>query len=82
MKAVLEWTGRLCRSRGWRYEVFHGEDPVVIENLRFLAQGRRSMYLDQDCVDAVAAMGRSGMTLAQAEAAARGIVDRQPRTTP
>lgn len=43
--AVLDWTGRLCRSRGWRYEVFHGEDPIVMANLRFLAHGRRAMFL-------------------------------------
>lgn len=70
---VLEWTGRLCRSRGWRYEVFHGEDPVVMANLRFLAQGRRSMFLGEECVSAVAAAWRSGMTLGQVEARASGF---------
>lgn len=73
VKAVLEWTGRLCRSRAGRYEVFHGEDPVVMANLRFLAQGRRSMFLDEECVDVVAAVGRSGMTLGQVEAQVSGF---------
>ncbi len=70
---VLEWTGRLCRSRGWRYEVFHGGDPVVMANLRFLAQGRRSMFLDEECVSAVAGAGRSGMTLGQVESCVSGF---------
>lgn len=71
--AVLGWTSRLCRSRGWRYEVFHGADPVVMANLQFLAQGRRSMFLDEECVCAVAAAGRSGMTLGQVESLVPGF---------
>lgn len=70
--AVLGWTGRLCRDRGWRYEVFHGGDPVVMANLRFLAQGRRSMFLDEECIAAVAAAGRPGMTLGQIETQVEG----------
>lgn len=70
---VLEWTGRLCRSRGWRYEVFHGGNAVVMANLRFLAQGRRSMFLDEECVTAVSAVGRSGMRLGQIEGRVSGF---------
>lgn len=70
---VLEWTGRLCRSRGWRYEVFHGGDPVVMANLRFLAQGRRSMFVDEECVSAVAVVGRPGMTLDEVEGQVSGL---------
>lgn len=73
VSAVLEWTGLLCHSRGWRYEVFHGGEPVVMANLRFLAQGRRSMFVDEECVSAVAAAGRSGMTLGQVEARVSGF---------
>lgn len=71
--AVFEWTGRLCRSRGWRYEVFHGGDAVVMANLRFVAQGRRSMFLDEECVTVVSAAGRSGMTLGQIEGRGVGV---------
>ncbi len=70
--AVLGWTGRLCRDRVWRYEVFHGGDPVVMANLRFMAQGRRSMFLDEECISAVAAAARSGMALGQIEAQVEG----------
>lgn len=73
VSAVLEWTGRLCRARGWRYEVFHGADPVLMTNLRFLAQGRRSMFLDEQWVAAVAAAAAPGMTLAQIEDQVRGL---------
>ncbi|MBK7722171.1 MAG: TnsA-like heteromeric transposase endonuclease subunit [Austwickia sp.] len=81
VSAVLEWTGRLCRSRGWRYEVFHGGEPVVMENLRFLAQGRRSMFVDEECVSAVAEVGRSGMTLGQVEARVSGFDPLDVRTS-
>lgn len=69
--AVLEWTGRLCRARGWRYEVFHGEDPVLMSNLRFIAQGRRAMFLDAEVIAAVSAAGRTGMALGEAESHVR-----------
>lgn len=42
-------------------------------NLRFLAQGRRPMFLDASCVAAVAAAGRAGMTLREAEAGVEGF---------
>lgn len=70
---VLAWTGRVCRARGWRYEVFHGEDPVIMSNLRFLAMGRRSMFLNPDDVAAVAAAGVVGVTLADIEATVTGV---------
>ena len=42
-------------------------------NLRFLGHGRRSMFLDKHCVAAVAAAGRAGMTLAEAEGEVGGF---------
>lgn len=41
VRAVFEWTSRLCRARGWEYEVFTDADPVVLANIRALALGRR-----------------------------------------
>lgn len=70
---VLAWTGRVCRARGWRYEVFNGEDPIIMSNLRFLATGRRSMFLNPDEVAAVAAAGVVGATLADIEATVAGM---------
>lgn len=49
---LLEWTAGLMAERGWRYEVWSGESPRVLENLRFLAQGRRAIA-DDDALSAL-----------------------------
>ena len=68
---VLAWTGRLCVAKGWRFEVWHGGDPVFLRNVRFLAAGRRLAFVDEDTVIKVAEAGAAGMTLAQVEASAK-----------
>ena len=67
---VLAWTGRLCAAKGWRYEVWSGDDPVRLRNVRFLAAGRRRSFVNPEALVKVAAAGRPGMTLAQIESAA------------
>lgn len=67
---VLAWTGQLCEAKGWRFEVWHGGDPVFLRNVRFLAAGRRLAFIDEDAVVKVAEAGADGMTLAQVEASA------------
>ncbi len=72
---VLSWTGRVAASRGWRYEVFPGAPATLIDNIRFLAAGRRWEYLDGDILSALAAAARPGDTLQAVEtrlARARG----------
>jgi hypothetical protein len=61
--AVLEWTGRVCRSRGWRYEVWTGGDPTEVSNVRFLSMARRSAVIDRAAAEAVVAVAREGMTI-------------------
>lgn len=39
--AVLDWTSRACRAKGWRYEVWGGADPVLLANIRHLGRVRR-----------------------------------------
>lgn len=39
--AVFDWTSRLCRARGWTYEVWTGGDPVLLANIRALSMVRR-----------------------------------------
>ncbi|MFT4163940.1 MAG: TnsA-like heteromeric transposase endonuclease subunit [Microlunatus sp.] len=68
--AAVEWTGGLCAARGWRYEVWSGADPVLLRNVCFLAAGRRQDFIDQDVLGKVAEQARSGMSVAQIEAAA------------
>lgn len=46
VRVVFEWTSRLCRARGWEYEVFTDADPVVLANIRTLALGRRCAIPD------------------------------------
>ena len=67
---VLAWTGRLCAAKCWRYEVWSGDDPVRLRNIRYLAAGRRASFVDQKAIVKVAAAGRPGMTLIQIESAA------------
>lgn len=47
---ILEWTGHLMHERGWRYEVWTGLDPVMYDNLRFLAAGRRPDLADPEAL--------------------------------
>src|ERR1700682_4702793 len=61
--AVLEWTGRVCRSRGWRYEVWTGGDRTEVSNVRFLSMARRPAVIDRTASAAVAAVARDGMTI-------------------
>ncbi len=68
---VLAWTGRLCAAKGWRYEVWSGENPVLLRNVRYLAAGRRVSFVDEDALVKVAAAGRPGMTLTQIESASK-----------
>lgn len=67
---VLAWTGRLCATKGWRYEVWSGDDPVRLRNVRYLAAGRRVSFVDPEALVKVAAAGRPGSTLAQIESLA------------
>ncbi len=59
--------GRLRRDGG-RQTGFSGEDQMVMSSLRFIAQGRRSMFLGADVIAAVHAAGRTGMVLGDTEA--------------
>lgn len=67
------WTARLCREKGWQYEVWTGGDPGVLANIRFIAVGRRMSLIDQEYVNAVAAFAASGMSLGEVEDAAPGV---------
>ncbi|MCA0181102.1 MAG: TnsA-like heteromeric transposase endonuclease subunit [Actinobacteria bacterium] len=67
---VLNWTGRLLAERGWRYSIWSGADPIELTNVRFLAQGRRSRFVDSDAMATLARAGRPGRTLGAALAEA------------
>lgn len=60
---VFAWTGRVCASRGWSYEVWTGADPVVLTNIRTIGAARRTDSLDTATVAGVEAVGVTGMTI-------------------
>src|SRR5262249_31796213 len=58
--ATVAWTGRAVEERGWRLEVWSGEDATFLANVRFLAGFRRPWHFDLGFLDraAAAAPGR------------------------
>lgn len=46
--AQFEWTNRVCDRRGFGFEVWSGTDPVLLENVRFLAGYRRPPLIAQE----------------------------------
>jgi len=74
--AALEWPGRLARKHGWDYEIWTGEDPVSLANLRFLAGYRRPWLVPASMTDAVLAVFRPGDTFAAL--AGRADADHRP----
>jgi len=68
VSAALDWAGRVCAAKGWRFEVWSGADPVVLRNVRFLAAGRRTDPREAVLVK-VAETLKPGMSMAEAEQA-------------
>jgi len=64
---ALAWPGELFRGHGWRYEVWSGCDPVVLENVRFLAAYRRPGVVDEDLIARAWREVRDGEPLGDAE---------------
>lgn len=67
---VFSWTGRLCRARGWAYEVWTGACPVRLANVRFLGGYRRRTLISAEASARVAHVVRDGMTIGEVDAAA------------
>jgi hypothetical protein len=65
--AQFAWTRRLCDRRGFRFEVWSGTDPVVLENVRFLAGYRRSALIAQELVPPVLDAVSSSCTVSEVE---------------
>jgi hypothetical protein len=60
---ALAWPGQLIEAHGWQYEIWSGADPVLLENLRFLAGYRRPGLLPGGLLDDVLAAVRPGDTI-------------------
>lgn len=67
---VFAWTERVCVSRGWAYEVWSGENPSVLANVRTIGAARRIGLICPDVLAAVEAVARAGMTIDEVVAAA------------
>jgi hypothetical protein len=61
------WPGELFGGHGWRYEVWSGCDPVLLENVRFLAGYRRPGIVDEGLVARALREVRDGETVGEAE---------------
>jgi hypothetical protein len=68
ISAALDWAGRVCAAKGWRFEVWSGADPVVLRNVRFLTAGRRNDPGDAVLVKVAEGL-RPGMSVTEAEEA-------------
>ena len=63
----LAWPELLFAGHGWRYELWSGCDPVMLDNVRFLAGYRRREVVDDAAVDRAVAAVHDGEQLAVAE---------------
>jgi hypothetical protein len=57
---ALAWPGRLIGQRGWEYEIWTGDDPLYLANLRFLAGYRRPWLVSGVLLEDVLAAARPG----------------------
>lgn len=73
VKEQFEWTGELCRLKGWTYEVWSGADTIVLRNIRYIAIGRRALIFAPDLIAEVGECAQPGMTLGQAESEAKHV---------
>lgn len=64
---ALAWPGVLVERHGWRYEIWSGCDPVVLDNVRFLAAYRRPGIVAGGAVEQAWAVVGDGELLAVAE---------------
>jgi hypothetical protein len=47
---ALEWPAKVFADHGWAHEVWCGADPVVLDNVRFLAGHRRPGVVAADAI--------------------------------
>jgi hypothetical protein len=51
--AQMSWTREICIAAGWGFELWSGADPVLLENVRFLAGYRRPGLVDAGLIPLV-----------------------------
>lgn len=81
IKKALAWPGDLVERHGWGYEIWSGVDPVLLENVRFLAAYRRPGVVPAAEIERAWESVRDGDQLAAAErrlAAGREVHEVRP----
>lgn len=61
--AALAWPAALFEAHGWSHEIWTGDDPVLLANVRFLAGQRRPDVLDAALVREVFDAAGDGITI-------------------
>lgn len=74
--AQFAWMGRVCDRLGFGFEVWSGVDPVVLENVRFLAGYRAAALIREELLDVVLAAAREPAPVAVVEREAAEGSDR------
>jgi hypothetical protein len=64
---ALAWASELFASRGWRHELWSGETPTLLGNVRFLAGFRDPRRIDCDALSAARAQTAAGGIFGEAE---------------
>ncbi|MFE3033613.1 TnsA-like heteromeric transposase endonuclease subunit [Streptomyces canus] len=62
---TFEWTRQAVEARGWKYTVWSEPEPVVLENVRFLAGYRRDWLFDDALLEQARTLAASGGTLGE-----------------
>lgn len=60
---ALAWPTKLIEEHGWTHEIWSGEDPVYLANVRFLASQRRDGLVADEVLDAALAAAAEGGTI-------------------
>ncbi|WP_433625734.1 TnsA-like heteromeric transposase endonuclease subunit [Nocardia sp. CA-120079] len=66
VKSTFAWTRELVEGLGWRYQVSSEPDPVILENVRFLAGYRREWLFPTTLLNTLRNGVVDGITLAEA----------------
>ncbi|MFD7296747.1 TnsA-like heteromeric transposase endonuclease subunit [Streptomyces sp. NPDC059897] len=75
---ALAWPGELFQQHGWKYEIWSGEDPVLMSNVRFLAAYRRPDVFPADEIDLAWKTVQDGEQLASAAQRLATLLGREP----
>lgn len=68
----FSWMRRVCSGQGWAFEAWSGADPVLLDNVRFLAGYRRHWVIDPHALAKVADAATGRRTIGEIERSLAG----------